>query len=105
MLRKQLAQHQPPAGMPAISGFRSPLRSTMVAAWPLWWKKRRAEILKTWRTAMGSWPPLIEADDRVFGNTDGYTQQRIQRAGNTADRKSDDAYLLTPAGHPARFRL
>ena len=104
MLRKQLAPFfQPPAEYAGDFGkFRSPLRfdDGRSVATPEDWKKRRAEILKTWHAAMGAWPPLVEKPTIEYLETqshDGYTQQRI-RVQVAPDRKSDDAYLLTPAG-------
>ncbi len=69
------------------------------------WRLRRAEILKTWHTLMGPWPPLVEKPTIEYlekESHDKYTQQRI-RVQVAPDRTSDDAYLLVPEG-AGRFR-
>src|SRR5258708_3427351 len=67
----------------ALGGFRSPLLfedGTPVRT-PADWPRRRAEILATWHSAMGAWPPLIERPRVEVVNTtrrDNIIQQQVR---------------------------
>lgn len=103
-IRGQLAPYQhPPAKFAGDFGkYKSPLvfddgRPVKTAED---WRLRRAEILKTWHSLMGPWPPLVEKPTIEYlekESHDKYTQQRI-RVQVAPDRTSDDAYLLVPEG-------
>lgn len=64
------------------------------------WQKRRQEILKTWHTAMGAWPAVIEKPKVEFGEKkqrEELTEQRL-KLEIAPGVVTDDAYLLAPAG-------
>src|SRR5438552_15108386 len=103
-LRRKLAPYiQPPPELANDFGaYKSPLvfddgRKVQTAAdWPL----RRKEIRKTWHTALGPWPPLIEKPKTEYlekERRDNITQWRVKIEIAPA-RTSDDAYLLIPDG-------
>lgn len=67
---------------------------------PAEWQKRRAEILKTWRKLIGSWPPLIEKPKVVYlaeEHREDFTQHRVcvEIAPN---EQTVNGYLLVPDG-------
>jgi len=100
----KLAPHfKPPAEIATDYGnYRSPLKfddGTEVRNADDW-KKRRAEILKYWHSAMGEWPALIEKPKVELGKKetrDGVTQYAI-KIETAPGRTVDDAYLLIPEG-------
>jgi dienelactone hydrolase len=81
--------------------FRSPLifndgsKVQSAADWP----RRRAEILSTWHSIMGSWPPLIENPKvKVIAETrrENITQQQIQIEIALGGEMVDALLLLPP---------
>ena len=83
-----------------LGSFRSPLLfadGTPVRT-PADWQRRRAEILATWHSAMGPWPPLIERPRVEVVNTtrrDNITQQQV-RIEIALGNELVDALLLVP---------
>jgi dienelactone hydrolase len=64
------------------------------------WVRRRGEILRSWHSAMGEWPPLLKEPKLEPGDPEkreGVTQSPI-RIETAPGRVVDDAYLLIPAG-------
>jgi hypothetical protein len=62
------------------------------------WQRRRAEILSTWHTNMGSWPALIEKPRVELVNTtrrEHVTQHKL-RVEIALDGEMVDALLLVP---------
>jgi hypothetical protein len=67
---------------------------------PADWQKRRAEILETWHTLIGSWPPLIDKPKIKYlakEQRESFTQHRlsIEIAPN---QQTVMGYLLVPDG-------
>ncbi|WP_417397863.1 prolyl oligopeptidase family serine peptidase [Gimesia chilikensis] len=63
------------------------------------WQKRRQEILKTWHTMMGEWPPVNEHPDVKTlkqEQKEGYTQYTVQF--DIAPGHPNTGYLLIPDG-------
>jgi dienelactone hydrolase len=92
-----------------LGDFRSPLvfaDGTRVQS-PADWPRRREEILSTWHTIMGAWPPLIETPRVEIVNTtrrESITQQQL-RIEIALNREMVDALLLLPNGdEPASKR-
>ena len=92
-----------------LGGFRSPLLfadGTSVRT-PADWRLQRAEILATWHSVMGPWPPLIERPRVEVVNTtrrDNITQQQV-RIEIALGNQLVDALLLVPDPMaPARKR-
>lgn len=85
-----------------FGSYRSPLKfddGTAVKT-PEDWKKRRAEILTYWQTAMGAWPPLVEKPTAEVLDKErrGDLTQYHVRIPVAPDLTTDDAYLLVPDG-------
>ena len=93
---------QPPAGFSSKMGaYRSPLlfddgtRVQTAADWP----RRRAEILKYWHGAMGTWPPLLDAPTLKTEREErreNFTQRRVTI--DTAPGQTQEGWLLVPDG-------
>ncbi|MEO6811618.1 MAG: prolyl oligopeptidase family serine peptidase [Isosphaeraceae bacterium] len=63
------------------------------------WQKRRQEILKTWHSAMGAWPTLIEHPEiEVLGSErrENVTQHQVRLP--VASDRTVNGYLLVPDG-------
>jgi hypothetical protein len=63
------------------------------------WRERRQQILATWHTIMGAWPPLIQRPAvEVLGTErrEGFEQRRVR--AEVATGRSMDGYLLVPDG-------
>jgi len=92
-----------------LGGFRSPLLFVDGTPVPTAgdWQRRRAEILATWHSAMGPWPPLIERPRVEVVNTtrrESITQQQL-RIEIALGNELVDALLLVPDPEaPARKR-
>ena len=94
---------QPPAEFSEKFGsYRSPLKfadGTMVRAADDW-KRRRTEILETWRRRLGGWPTLVERPAVKRLETiekQGYAQHHVH-VQISPDGKLADGYLLVPHG-------
>jgi hypothetical protein len=64
------------------------------------WKKRRAEIARTWHDLMGAWPPLLEKPKIEYlakDQRENFTQHHV-RIEVAPGRLTEDAYLLVPNG-------
>ncbi|MCS7047321.1 MAG: hypothetical protein NZO58_13260, partial [Gemmataceae bacterium] len=94
---------QPPPEFAGKFGpYQSPLKFAdgSVVKTPADWKRRRAEIFKTWTERLGPWPPLsakpvvkkLETVER-----DGYTEHRVQVQA-APNGQWVDGYLLVPKG-------
>ncbi len=110
---QEKADRQPPAELaeffrpPAqyrneLGSFRSPLRFADGTAVQTSqdWKRRRAEILKTWHEAMGEWPALIDNPrvETVQTSRRGNVTQHQLRLGIALAGEMVDAFLLVPSG-------
>lgn len=82
--------------------YRSPLRFydgrpvQTVADWAL----RRQEILSTWHTMMGPWPPLLEHPKITYlekETIENFTQQKVT-VEIAPDGRTIEGYLLIPEG-------
>jgi len=82
--------------------YRSPLKfrdGTRVKT-PADWLRRRKEILSTWRSMIGFWPPLIEKPKVRYleqGRRDNFTQHRVS-VEIAPDEQTVGGYLLVPDG-------
>lgn len=80
--------------------YRSPLTfndGTSVRT-PTEWRRRREEILATWRSLLGDWPPLIERPEvRHIEKTyrDNFAQHKVS-VEIAPDRQTVEGYLLVP---------
>lgn len=79
--------------------YRSPLKfyDGRPVNSPADWQKRRQEILKTWHTMMGEWPPVNENPQVKYLNEehrDNFTQYKIQF--DIAPGHPNTGYLLIP---------
>src|SRR5262245_31700215 len=94
---------KPPAEFAGKFGsYQSPLKFAdgSVAKTPADWKRRRAEILKTWHERLGAWPPLVDrptVKKLKSIERDGYTEHRVE-VQISPDGKTIEAYLLVPKG-------
>ena len=85
-----------------FGGYRSPLRfydGTAVKT-QADWQRRRQEILKTWQSIMGLWPPLIERpkiEYLVKKRRENFTQHQV-RVEIAPEQQTVDGYLLVPDG-------
>ncbi|MBV9125577.1 MAG: prolyl oligopeptidase family serine peptidase, partial [Planctomycetes bacterium] len=92
----------PPEFAGKLGDYRSPLRFDdgspvrSAADWP----KRRREILHTWHSLMGPWPPLIEKPRLEYLEQErrGSFVQHHVRLEIAPGQTTDDAYLLLPDG-------
>jgi hypothetical protein len=90
-----------------LGNYRSPLlfNDGRRVKTPADWTKRRHEILSTWHTLMGDWPPVIEKQQPKYGEKtdhDTFVQQVVEFKITPQD--STRGYLLTPktpGPHPA----
>lgn len=98
----------PPAFAGDFGSYRSPLQfndGTPVKT-PEDWQRRRNEILTSWRSLIGNWPPLIERPTiRYLEKTkrDNFTQHKVTVEIAPHDQ-TVPGYLLVPDGegpHPA----
>lgn len=67
---------------------------------PAEWQKRRAEILKTWRKLIGTWPSLIEKPKVVYlaeERREDFTQHRV-RVEIAPNEQTVNGYVLVPDG-------
>jgi len=92
----------PPEFKGKLGSYRSPLKFAdgSLAKTPEDWKRRRAEILKTWHERLGAWPPLVKQPKikkLESVERDGYTQHRVQVEVGP-EGKSVEGYLLVPKG-------
>lgn len=105
--------HQPPDGLAEFfqvpdryrddfGGYRSPLALADGARveTPEDWRRRRAEIRKTWHEIMGPWPPLIEKPRVEVVRTtrrENITQRQV-RVQIGLGEEMVDGFLLVPDG-------
>jgi dienelactone hydrolase len=64
------------------------------------WQKRRNEILKTWHSIMGKWPPMIEKPKIEYlaqKRRENFTQHQV-RLEIAPKQQTVDGYLLIPDG-------
>jgi dienelactone hydrolase len=94
---------QPPEQYRSDFGtFRSPLLfadGTQVRT-PADWQRRREEILSTWHTIMGPWPPLVErprVETVATTRRENLTQHQL-RLGIAVEGDMVDGLLLVPDG-------
>jgi len=83
-----------------FGGYRSPLtfNDGTVVRTPADWQRRRREILATWRTLIGTWPPLIERPEvRRLEQThrDNFTQHKVS-VEIAPNKQIVTGYLLVP---------
>src|SRR5256714_171209 len=89
---------QPPEEFAGKFGpYRSPLKfaDESVVKTPEDWKRRRAEILKTWHKRLGPWPPLVERPVVMKlepVERDGYAEHKV-RVQASPEGKWVDGYL------------
>lgn len=94
---------QPPAEFAGQPGeYRSPLKFAdgTEAQTPDDWKRRRAEIERTWHERLGKWPPLVERPEvkRLESlERDGYAEHHVH-VQISPEGKVADGYLLVPEG-------
>ena len=94
---------EPPAEFAGDGGnYRSPL--LFADGWRAEsaedWKRRRAEILKSWHRRLGEWPPLIDKPNvelLELRDEQGYMQYKV-RIQVSPQGQSVDGYLLVPRG-------
>jgi len=71
---------------------------------PADWQKRRAEILATWRSLLGTWPPLIEKPKVQYleqQHRDNFTQHKVV-VEIAPDGQTVAGYLLVPDANNQR---
>ena len=64
------------------------------------WRQRRQEILKTWHSMMGQWPPLVDKPAIVYLDKvriENFTRQKV-KVQIAPDRRTIDGYLMIPKG-------
>jgi len=64
------------------------------------WQKRRTEILKSWHTLLGDWPPLVQKPKIEYlakERRENFTQHHV-RNEIAPGRMTEDAFLLVPDG-------
>lgn len=63
------------------------------------WSRRRQEILRTWHTFLGAWPPLIERprlDELSNERRETFSQRKVRL--EIAPQRTTEGYLLVPDG-------
>src|SRR5215204_6568701 len=73
----------PPEFQDDFGSYRSPLKfeDGRTARDAAEWRERRQEILTTWHSYLGSWPPLIEGpriEDLETAHRENFTQRRVR---------------------------
>ncbi len=92
----------PPEYANDFGSYRSPLlfNDGRRVKTPADWQERRAEILATWESLLGKWPPLLEKPNVEFLDKvrrENFTQHKV-RVEFAPDGRTTGGYLLVPDG-------
>jgi hypothetical protein len=91
----------PPEFRDDFGSYKSPLKFAdgRTARDATQWRERRQEILTTWHSYLGPWPPLIEGlriEELDTAHRENFTQRRVRL--QVAPDRTTDGYLLVPDG-------
>jgi dienelactone hydrolase len=94
---------KPPAELANDFGdYKPPLifNDGTIVKTPADWSRRRREIIETWESYIGSWPPLIEKPEVQHLSSkrrENFTQHKVT-VEIAPDRQTVDGYILVPDG-------